>query len=580
MRRARLIRGGRRRPQVRAGAVLVLALLCAAAGARAAGPAQYSYHGPAAWARATERLFAGARRTPGDSAALVRPLGELVRRLQEQGYLGASARAAWSEEGEPRLHVTVSEGARHTLRSITIAAPSSADSAALAAVLPIRTGDAASPRAVGEAMDRALETASDQGHPYASLGVSGWDLDSGGVHLRISGVRGPLVTISEVRFDGLRTTRAALAERAAGRLAGQPYQRSAALAGRERLLQLGLFRSVSFEGLEGDLDPARAQLVYRVEEPRYNRFEGAVGFQGAAGTVGLANLELGNLAGTGRALHLRWSSRGKGLAEFGARYAEPLLFGTPLRVEGAVQQEVQDTLYTRTHWGGRLRFAVTPVDRIEAGYVHERVVESRGEREESNLQNTVFALERATLDPPLAPRRGIRTRLAGSQVFKTERLRAGGRRTARAGTAEIRFEGHRPLGSGLGLGLDFRASGRFSSERVLPSFERLALGGATSLRGYDEEAFRVDRYALSRLEWSRFLDTGAGRVFLFWDHAWLATRDLVPGGGDRLSDLHRDGIGFGLRLEAAGGVVGVDYGLEPGRPPLEGRVHLQLVSTF
>jgi len=561
-------------------AALMIALVLACAASASEAATRFAYRGPASWSRVTERMFDAARRAPGDSAALVRPLGELVRRLQDQGWVDAHATAAWSAEAEPVLAVTVHEGARHLLRNITIAAPSPADSAALAASLALHPGDPASPRAVEAAMDRALATASDAGHPYASIGVSGWDADSGGVDLRLSGVRGPEVTVSRLRFDGLKVTREAVAERAAGRIAGRPYDRSAALAGRERLLQLGLFRTVSFEGVEGESDPARAQVVYRVEEPRYNQFEGAVGFQGAAGTVGLANLVLGNLSGTGRALDLRWSSRGKGLAEFGARYAEPLLFGTPLRVEGAVQQEVQDTLYTRTHWGGRLRFAITPLDRIEAGYVHERVVEAIGEREESNLQNTVFALERVAVDSPLAPRRGLRTRLAGSQVYKIERLRLGGRRTARAGTAETRFETWRPLGPALGVSLDLRAYGRFSSERILPLFERLPLGGANSLRGYDEEAFRVDRYGLSRLEWSRYLDAGAGRVFLFWDHAWFATRDSLPGGGDRLNDRHRDGIGFGLRIEAAGGVVGVDYGLEPGRPPLEGRVHLRLVSTF
>jgi hypothetical protein len=39
-------------------------------------------------------------------------------------------------------------------------------------------------------------------------------------------------------------------------------------------------------------------------------------------------------------------------------------------------------------------------------------------------------------------------------------------------------------------------------------------------------------------------------------------------------------VGFGLRLEAAGGLLGLDYGLEPGRAALEGKVHLQLVTTF
>jgi hemolysin activation/secretion protein len=174
----------------------------------------------------------------------------------------------------------------------------------------------------------------------------------------------------------------------------------------------------------------------------------------------------------------------------------------------------------------------------------------------------------------------VRTRLSGAQTFKTERLRPEGSRTSRAGSAEARLEWFRPLRAETGASLDLRGAWRFSSQSVLPLFERYPLGGAATLRGYDEEAFRVDRYALSRLEWSRYLGDGGPRAFLFWDHAWMGTRLDDGAGGTRLDEQHRDGLGFGLRLEAAGGLVGVDYGLEPGRPPLEGRIHLQLVSTF
>jgi hemolysin activation/secretion protein len=115
---------------------------------------------------------------------------------------------------------------------------------------------------------------------------------------------------------------------------------------------------------------------------------------------------------------------------------------------------------------------------------------------------------------------------------------------------------------------------------VLPLFERQPLGGAASLRGYDEEQFRADRYALSRLEWRRFVGASGQRVFLFWDHAWMESRLADPSGATHLVDLQRDGVGFGMRLDAAGGLLGLDYGLEPGRPPLEGKIHLQLVTTF
>ena len=129
------------------------------------------------------------------------------------------------------------------------------------------------------------------------------------------------------------------------------------------------------------------------------------------------------------------------------------------------------------------------------------------------------------------------------------------------------------------IAIEAGAAGRFGSQRILPDYERYMIGGAATLRGHDEEQYHVDRFTLSRLEW-RWFTGRAQRVFLFWDHAWMGTRVLVEGGGDRFDTLHRDGVGFGVRLETAGGVVGIDYGLEPGRPPLEGKIHLRLVSAF
>jgi outer membrane protein assembly factor BamA len=208
------------------------------------------------------------------------------------------------------------------------------------------------------------------------------------------------------------------------------------------------------------------------------------------------------------------------------------------------------------------------------------VVQERGPIQSAALQNTVFALEHIGLDAAAAPRRGRRVRVAAGQSWKTERTRPIGERHAHAGTVEIDGEWHRPLGAASGLTLETRAASRFSSQRVLPIFERYPLGGASSLRGYDEDAFWVDRYALTRFEWRWFLGSSAQRVFLFWDHAWADTRLADADGGTHLQRISADGIGGGLRLETPGGVIGLDYGLPPGRPPIEGKIHLRLVSTF
>ena len=111
---------------------------------------------------------------------------------------------------------------------------------------------------------------------------------------------------------------------------------------------------MAFQGLEGEPDWQARALVYKVEEPRYNEFEGAVGVQGAAAR----SVSRGSISATcsapGARSALRWESRGSGVTQFDARYGEPQVFGLPLRLEGHLAQEVQDT-HLRAHALGRAR---------------------------------------------------------------------------------------------------------------------------------------------------------------------------------------------------------------------------------
>jgi outer membrane protein assembly factor BamA len=530
--------------------------------------------------RSLETEFASALRAPRDSTALAAALTRVLAGLEDEGYLDAHASAAWDSASEWVLHLVLDPGPRYRLASLAIDSPSREDSSRFAASLDLQPGGWVSPALLAQGIERAVREAADHGNPYATLGVSAFRWDSAGAHVRLGGSLGPAVTISRVRLDGMRVTRPALAERAMGRLAGTPFSQAAAVAAGDRLRQLGLFRGVEYQGLDGEGDWRQGQLVYRVDEPRYNRFEGAVGVQSEGRAVGAASLALDNLAGTGRALALRWASRGRGVAEFAARYAEPLLFGAPLNGEATLEQHNEDTLYTRTRWGGRLGFTLSERERVSAGYSQERVVQALGEVEEADLQTTEFSLERDGRDSPLTPRHGSLVRIAAAQIFKSEHLRPPGRRSARASAVEAASEWHRRLSGRSGLTFELSGAARFSSQRVLPIFERYPVGGATSLRGQDEQAFHVDRYALAQLEWRWFLNPRGEYAFLFWDHAIMGTRLPLAAGGDAFEIVQRDGVGFGLRLEAAGGTVGVDYGLEPGRAPLEGKIHLRLISTF
>jgi hypothetical protein len=393
------------------------------------------------------------------------------------------------------------------------------------------------------------------------------------------------VLVDTVRIDGLVTTRRDVADRALGRLAGLPYNPDASRAAAARLAMLGVFARVGEPSLEAGPHWEHATLVIPVVEPRYNRFEGALGLQGGGGVVGLASLDLGNLLGTARTASLAWQSRGGGRTDLSVRYVEPFVAGLPYRVELGLVQQMQDSTYTRTRWGVRLGHGLGAGDRIELGYEEERVVQTRGAALNAALQNTSFAYERDGRDDRLSPRRGVRARVSGSGVFKRETLRAPiagepASRRSRAGLAELAFEAHRPLAARSGVALEVQAQGRFAGDVVLEPWERAPLGGARTLRGYDEEAFRADRWVLSRFELRAFPGSVGEHVALFWDHAELFTREATEPAGTALRHERADGLGLGLHLVTGAGRVDVDYGVAPGRGALDGRIHLRLVSTF
>jgi len=528
--------------------------------------------------RMAEAELRPALRQVGDSLALARAVESLLDRYQQAAYLDARVeRAEWRGES---LYVQVVPGARVHWRQIRIDAPSPAESVLVASVLDVRAGDPASPEALGATLDRALSGLEGHGRPYAQLTVRTMEGHDGAGQVVIGAVLGPEVIVTAVRFDGLEVTRPDLAQKVVGRMVGKPYDPAAAEAGRQRLEDLGLFRRVQVAPLEGETDWTRAHVVYQVEEPTYNAFEGALGFQGQNNLAGLAHLGLGNLLGTGRAIDLRWENRGSGISEFTARYGEPMLLGSRLGLELNLLQNVQDTLYTRTQWGGRLRIPLHGHEGADAGYTHERVVADNGEVEEANLQTTRFGLDSDRRDDRDAPRRGMRVRLEGAQTHKTERLRPAGERSFDESSFEWRGEWHRPISRPAGLAFEWIAAGRFSSQPVLPDYERYPVGGARSLRGYNEEAFRVDRYVLLRSEARLFAGANGQRVFAFFDQAWMQTKTAPTPGVFDTQRLWKTGVGVGMRLDSRAGRIGVDYGLEPGRAPLEGKLHLLLESRF
>ncbi len=108
----------------------------------------------------------------------------------------------------------------------------------------------------------------------------------------------------------------------------------------------------------------------------------------------------------------------------------------------------------------------------------------------------------------------------------------------------------------------------------IPPTELFYLGGANTLRGYDEDWFFGARRVYANLEY-RLLVGRTSQFFVFTD---LGTVTQVN--QPTVFDPLRVGYGFGMRLESKGGLLRMDYGLAEGRSALEGKIHVNLGTAF
>jgi outer membrane protein insertion porin family len=125
---------------------------------------------------------------------------------------------------------------------------------------------------------------------------------------------------------------------------------------------------------------------------------------------------------------------------------------------------------------------------------------------------------------------------------------------------------------------------RYSTTKNVPVYERFYLGGASTVRGYDEwEVGPRDVYGNPEGGKSMFYTNFEYRIpvskeffhfIMFWDsgYSWRELRDI------NLQDM-QSGVGAGIRINIPMmGLLGLDYGY--GLDAHSGQIHFNIGTTF
>lgn len=485
---------------------------------------------------------------------------------------------AWAEvaAGDGRIHLR--PGPRATLARVSFPG---ADSLAVRTFLRgsgIAEGQPWRPRRWEQRLADGVAALGEAGHPFARVSLTRLEADPATGELRPTLLLdpGPQAVFGELRVVGAHRTRADRLAQMAQVERGRPFSLSALAAARQRLLARDIVSSVrQLRPVRGD-GPGVVDLLLEVEQPaRAGSLEGALGLSGEAGErqrlSGRVQLELLDIFGTARQFRGRFLDDGAQRRQLELGYLEPLLLGTSLDLRVQLHQRHEDDRYdtvggefgVRLPWGGGLR-------RLELGAGLDRTT-FVGEAGRVRLRR------RALLVASSLGRRGPGAGLWGGLGSRVEAALVAERGDSNRAEESQQLLVDTELRAGLATGdrLALESVLHWQSieggDEELPRSELLPIGGATSVRGYREEAFLGRRLAWGQLSLVAGPD-GGGQAYLFHDRGWV-----LGGDGD---ERWLAGYGVGLRSPTAAGALDLSLGFAGRLEFSSGKLHLSLRQAF
>ena len=528
---------------------------------------------------------------------VVAGLNRVLEKYRESGFVFASIQPEVTtiSPDQVQIRLYIREGTRALTGEIAIEGNRLLSTDDLRRALGLRQGTPFSQADFEGGIDKILALYSERGYPKAEIEPMEFHLseEQGTVDLHLQIREGNQVRIGEVKLTGLQKTKPEVVLRELPVQTGDVFDQRKIDESFHRLVNLGYFYEVSPSLLEEGTTSEEVIFNAKVTEARTGRFSGVIGyapptteFEGAPQLTGVIEATETNLLGTGRGANFLWKSGLLRTLKMG--YAEPWAFGKPIKIGFEYSQVKQRNQFTdaessenaasvtvaarlRRLFEGSLGFsykriefpANAPFLRATSPAMHSPTTEVADPVGQSGVKyGVILGLTRDSRDYFLNPTRGRLDHVAfefSRGDFKLRKL-------------WIDLRGYFPTWHRQVIAVGLHGAAAWGDN--IPPTELFYLGGANTLRGYDEDWFFGPRRVYANIEY-RLLVGRTSQFFVFTDLGAVTQVDQPT-----VFDPLRVGYGFGMRLESKGGLLRMDYGLAEGRSALEGKIHVNLGTSF
>jgi outer membrane protein assembly factor BamA len=504
--------------------------------------------------------------------------------LHREGYLLASADSLVDGEGIRTLYAT--RGQRPLVASVRIEGARALDPEGLLAELQTRPGRPLLADLLAADLRQVLEAYDAAGFPLARAEVASLDLGPEGVEVSLRVEEGAAPVLAGLELAPASRTDPAFAARMVGLRVGAPLAPYRPEAIRRDLEATGLFERVGepelvLEGRD------RVTVRVPVEEGPPGAVDLVLGYlppafpgEGAR-LVGSGSLVLGNLFGRGRRVAVELQRHPGLVSALDARASDPFVAGLPLRAEVRFSGYQQDSTFTRQRFGGEMGYRLAPglelvgtVSReaVETGIAGARAIGGRPVVPPSDAWFAGAGVRFLRVDRPLNPRRGVSLSTLLEQGSKRRTLPDSALEAVSVRQQRLLAEARLYVPTLPRQSVVVGGEGAALVGDVYDASDLFRVGGAASLRGYDEERFEAHLYARALVEYRYALDP-TSFAFAFFDLGYLQ-RPETPGVP---SDARwAPGYGLGLQYRTPLGLATATLALNPEDGPTRARVHVGL----
>ncbi len=530
----------------------------------------------------------------------------IVMAYRKDGYVFAQIlplpSSASTNNSNIEIAVKIREGKRLRFGDLSISGNKLFSKSKILRELGLKKGQFFTQNLLETGIERIQMLYSEYGHPKVEIEPTILNLSPkhGSLDFSLLIREGEKVRISNVKVSGLDKTKQHVVIREIPIKVNEDYDQKKIDSSYHRLRNLGYFYHVNPNLLEEGETEETIHFHAKVTEGRTGRLIGILGYappaEGSESVPQLTGIvEFGetNLLGTGRDIHLQWKSGLLKTLQVG--YKEPWVFGRPITVGLVYSQLTQRNPFNdeeseekEANLSGFSKFGRYYEGEVTLGYKHLIFQAIPQTLPPQNIQDPLYVPPMPTVTdriPTPEPGRGskysITLRLTrDSRDYYLNPTR--GRRDSFA--VELSRSDFRLRKIWLSMQQYFQT---WENQTIaielhgaavwginIPPTELFFLGGASNLRGYDEDWFSGPRRVHANLEY-RFLTGRNSQFFTFLDLGSVTFIDR-PSEFDRL----RIGYGLGARLESKGGIIQLDYGLAAGDSALRGKIHVKLGASF